>query len=165
MSRGRGSVRIGPVSLLTLLIVLCLAVMAVLAVTTAQATYAVTSRQASFTKDTYANEAAAQRFVATLDEVLQDQRSAGAARNDVMQTLNRNLPRMLEESSDGATSASATIDGNIVSASFVTESGRVLNVELVVKANLAYEIGQWKTAPPADKGASETLWTGPEQKD
>ena len=35
-ARGRGSVRIGPISLFTLVIIVCLAVMAVLSVTTAQ---------------------------------------------------------------------------------------------------------------------------------
>ena len=37
MARNQGSVRMGPVSLFTLVIILCLAVLAVLAVTTAQA--------------------------------------------------------------------------------------------------------------------------------
>ena len=45
-TRGRGSVRIGPISLFALVIILCLAVMAVLSVTTAQATYAAAERQA-----------------------------------------------------------------------------------------------------------------------
>ena len=63
-TRGRGSVRIGPISLFALVIILCLAVMAVLSVTTAQATYAAAERQASFTTDTYANERAGQELVA-----------------------------------------------------------------------------------------------------
>ena len=74
MNERRGSVRIGPISLLTLIIVLCLAVMAVLAVTTSQATYAVAARQASFTEDTYENEASAQKFVAALDGFLARER-------------------------------------------------------------------------------------------
>ncbi len=61
-TRGRGSVRIGPISLFALVIILCLAVMAVLSVTTAQATYAAAERQALFTNDTYANERAAQEL-------------------------------------------------------------------------------------------------------
>ena len=66
-TRGRGSVRIGPISLFALVIILCLAVMAVLSVTTAQATYAAAERQASFTADTYANERAGQEFAADID--------------------------------------------------------------------------------------------------
>ena len=44
MAKSRGSVRMGPISLFALIIILCLAVMAVLAVTTAQASYTLTQR-------------------------------------------------------------------------------------------------------------------------
>ena len=76
-TRGRGSVRIGPISLFALVIILCLAVMAVLSVTTAQATYAAAERQASFTADTYANERAGQEFAADIDAALAPVRAAG----------------------------------------------------------------------------------------
>ena len=53
MNSTNGSVRIGPISLFTLVIILCLAVMAVLSATTAQATYSAAEKQALFTNDTY----------------------------------------------------------------------------------------------------------------
>ena len=56
MNSTNGSVRIGPISLFTLVIILCLAVMAVLSATTAQATYSAAEKQALFTNDTYQNE-------------------------------------------------------------------------------------------------------------
>ena len=55
MNSTNGSVRIGPISLFTLVIILCLAVMAVLSATTAQATYSAAEKQALFTNDTYQN--------------------------------------------------------------------------------------------------------------
>lgn len=48
MNSTNGSVRIGPISLFTLVIILCLAVMAVLSATTAQATYSAAEKQALF---------------------------------------------------------------------------------------------------------------------
>ena len=45
MNSTNGSVRIGPISLFTLVIILCLAVMAVLSATTAQATYSAAENQ------------------------------------------------------------------------------------------------------------------------
>ena len=65
MNSTNGSVRIGPISLFTLVIILCLAVMAVLSATTAQATYSAAEKQALFTNDTYQNEQAAQSAVSS----------------------------------------------------------------------------------------------------
>lgn len=70
MNSTNGSVRIGPISLFTLVIILCLAVMAVLSATTAQATYSAAEKQALFTNDTYQNEQAAQSAVAVIDAAL-----------------------------------------------------------------------------------------------
>ena len=47
--------RIGPVSLITLIIVVCMAVMGVLAASTAHATATISSRQAEATKYLYAS--------------------------------------------------------------------------------------------------------------
>ncbi|MFQ9181303.1 MAG: S4A5 electrogenic sodium bicarbonate cotransporter 4, partial [Eggerthella lenta] len=60
MNSTNGSVRIGPISLFTLVIILCQSVMAVLSATTAQATYSDDEKQALITNDTYKNEQAAQ---------------------------------------------------------------------------------------------------------
>lgn len=70
MAKSHGSVRMGPISLFTLIIILCLAVMAVLAVTTAQASRALVQRQADATNQVYADEIAGQTFLAELDGAL-----------------------------------------------------------------------------------------------
>ena len=64
MAKPHGSVRIGPISLFTLIIVLCLAVLTVLSVTTSLAELSTTERQAATTTETYQLEAVGQQFVA-----------------------------------------------------------------------------------------------------
>lgn len=150
MSQSRGSVRIGPISLITLVIVLCLAVMAVLAVTTAQATYAAAEKQALFTTDTYANEMEGQRFVADVDAALAPVREADGGEQAAFDAVDRVLPE------------NATRDGSLVTAVFATDSGRTLEVGLVIRADGTYEISLWKaTTQWTDTGSGETLWSGP----
>ena len=133
MSGSNSTVRIGPISLFTLVIILCLAVMAVLSATTAQATYTAAEKQALFTDDTYANESAAQSTVAAIDAALASVRDA----------------------------ASAQRDGASVLLTFTTPSGRTLDVELTIKANATYEISQWKaTTQWTNDGPSTMLWPG-----
>lgn len=86
-----GSVRMGPISIFTLIVVLCLAVMAVLSVTTSQATYVLAQRQAHATVALYANETAAQEFVAQLDETLSQARSQGQGGAQVRGVFEENL--------------------------------------------------------------------------
>ena len=137
-TRGRGSVRIGPISLFALVIILCLAVMAVLSVTTAQATYAAAERQASFTTDTYANERAGQGLMADVDAALAPVRAA--------------LPE------------GAELDGSTGKAEFTADSGRTLAVVLEIRADATYSVASWKaTTLWTENGAGETLWSGAAQ--
>ncbi|MEG1746734.1 MAG: S4A5 electrogenic sodium bicarbonate cotransporter 4, partial [Raoultibacter sp.] len=92
MTRSKGSIRIGPATIFALVILLCLAVLAVLAVTTAQATYAATDKQAHFSNDTYANETAAQEFVATMDATLAKVRIAQGDGTQTTDALRSTLP-------------------------------------------------------------------------
>lgn len=70
MARPHGSVRIGPISLFTLIIILCLAVLAALSITTARAELSITERQAATTTETYQLEVQGQEFVAAVDGAL-----------------------------------------------------------------------------------------------
>lgn len=92
MSKSHGSVRMGPISIFTLLIVLCLAVMAVLSISTSQATYVLAQRQANATVALYANEAAAQDLVAHVDQTLAQARAQGQGSYQVHSTLETKLP-------------------------------------------------------------------------
>ena len=152
MSRSKGSVRIGPISLFTLMTVLCLAVLGVLSISTAQATYAAAEKQAAFTADTYVNESAAQNLLANVDETLASVRKAGGSLDAALVAVDGMLP------------SNAKREGTTVSAKFSTESGRALDIELTVRANATYEITAGKATtqwPNASSG--ETLWSGAAQ--
>ncbi len=153
MSRSEGSVRIGPVSLFTLVIVLCLAVLAVLAATTAQATYASAEKQARFTQDTYANEQKAQATVAALDAALAPVRNAGGGLEEALAAVDRALP------------PNAVRDGATVKAEFVAGSGRTLAIEVDIQPDATYAVTSWKaTTQWTDDNAGKTLWSGVAQK-
>ena len=147
-----GSVRIGPISLFTLVIILCLAVMAVLSATTAQATYSAAEKQALFTNDTYQNEQAAQSAVAVIDAALEDVRASGGGLDEALAAVDEALP------------ADAQRDGSRVLMTFASPSGRTLDVELTITSNATYEISQWKaTTQWTNDGPGATLWSGAAQ--
>ncbi|WP_270295275.1 S4A5 electrogenic sodium bicarbonate cotransporter 4 [Eggerthella sinensis] len=152
MSGSNSTVRIGPISLFTLVIILCLAVMAVLSATTAQATYSAAEKQALFTDDTYANESAAQSAVAAIDAALAPVRDADGGLDAALAAVDKALP---------TDAASAQRDGASVFLTFTTPSGRTLDVELTIKSNATYEISQWKaTTQWTNDGPSTMLWPG-----
>lgn len=149
-----GSVRIGPVSVFSLVVILCLAVMAVLTVTTAQAAYTAAEKQARFTTDTYLNEQAAQNFVAEIDGALADARSDAGTSPNLKNALAAVEPVV-------ASYDDAAIVDDQVQADFTTENGRTLSVVLTIKDDATYEISQWRATTQwneADSG--EILWSG-----
>ena len=143
MNSTNGSVRIGPISLFTLVIILCLAVMAVLSAT---------EKQALFTNDTYQNEQAAQSAVAVIDAALESVRASGGGLDEALAAVDEALP------------ADAQRDGSRVLMTFASPSGRTLDVELTITANATYEISQWKaTTQWTNDGPGATLWSGAAQ--
>lgn len=160
MSRTRGSVRIGSVSLLTLVIVLCLAAMAVLSVSTAQAMFAATERQASFTEDTYTNEVAAQQFVADIDGILAETRSGEASDASALLAIEEALPDLVENAAQAGTAVDAFVKNDTVQATFLTQSGRRLEIELTLRNGRTYDITQWKaTTRWCEDSEGDALWT------
>lgn len=140
MARSRGSVRMGPVSLFTLIIILCLAVMAVLSVTTAQATYSFTQRQAAATADGYLNERAAQELVAGVDAELAGVRAAGGGQEAAVAAVEAALPELADgiaaEASagtgDAAGSGTGTSAGATGGAGSAAAAGRSITVTFSV---------------------------------
>ncbi len=149
MARTRSSFRIGPISIFSLVIILCLAVLSVLTVTTAHATYALASKQALFNTDTYQNEAAAQEFLADLDSALAPVRATNGGSAAALAAVDKMLP------------ANATRENTMVRAEFSTESGRKLNIELTIRSNATYEIASWKaTTLWTNDNANQSIWLG-----
>ena len=180
MAKPHGSVRIGPISLFTLIIILCLAVLAVLSVTTARAELSITERQATTTTETYELESAAQRFVAEVDRALGAGDAALAAvladygivaGSDATpaagETIEDDTMVAGGDASAGTTlddtaiSVDGTFDGTLLSATFSLESGRTLAAVLRINDNGTYTIEQWKTTTQwTDDGTGANLWLG-----
>lgn len=181
MARSNGSVRIGPISLFALVIVLCLAVMALLAFTTAQANLSLVERQANSTKQLYEDELAAQTFVANLDEQLVQMRDEGTSRD--LAVLEEKIDQVVSMlygtvsvsadlvSVEKAYNLSGTVATSVqknaidpltgVHAQFVAEDGRDLDVVLLIHGNATYEILCWKvTTEWPEQISTDTLWTG-----
>ena len=146
---GRGSVRIGPISLFALVIILCLAVMAVLSVTTAQATYAAAERQADFTTDTYVNERTAQEFTANVDAVLSSTRSSGGSATEALAAVERAFPN---EANSTVRRSSQVHHRQRADARYGSQCG-----------DATYTITSLKATTLWTENGAETLWSGAAQ--
>lgn len=143
------SVRIGPISIFSLIIILCLAVLSVLTIATAQASFALADKQARFNSDTYVNEVAAQEFLADLDAKLASSRASGATHAQTLEAVKKALPE------------GASIEGDTVEVQFVTDSGRMLTVTLEITSANRYRISQWSATTQWEAQSSESgVWTG-----
>jgi hypothetical protein len=149
MAGRQGSVRIGPVSILVLIIILCLAVMAVLAITTSEAEESITTRQQDATTALYANETQAQVFLADLDEALAQARAANESVQSALASLE--LPE------------GATYENGVLTASFVQDSGRRLDIELSIPNTASYEIMAWRaTTEWNEEDPDKIFWSAPQ---
>lgn len=163
MAQSRGSVRIGPVSLFVLVITVCLAVLAVLSITTAHAEQAVTNQQATAVTDTYRNEIAAQEFLAALDGCLEGQRTSGVTGNQDLRALEAFIADYNDRDGNQGLgeSAIATLDGSIVTVEFVQASGRKLIIRVLVDEDWAYRILSWRASTEWEEpGSDNELWEG-----
>lgn len=184
MAKTHGSVRIGPISLLTLVIVLCLAVMAVLTIATAQASSNLTQRQANATTTLYGDEVAGQSFVAALDSFLV---AHGADEGFSTQTIADALPSFCEEATriaadhgcdvtvsaqwleTDALCALVGVTTDAVERNYVGgilaecsgEAGRTLQVALALTNKADYRLLAWKTITTwTEEGTGEKVWQG-----
>ena len=131
VAKPHGSVRIGPISLFTLIIILCLAVLAVLSLTTAPAQPPTTDRHAHTTTETYALETAGQEFVAAVDAALAEGRSS--ALDEVLSTYGVTEAAADAEATAGASEAAPaageTIEDESVSGATADEGGSLMVIE------------------------------------
>lgn len=151
--RTKGSVRMGPISLFALIILLSLSVLAVLAASTAQATYASAEKQALFTCDTYVNEVEAQELVAFIDGELAQSRDEGKGGTEALADLEAKLPEGVR------------LENDTIYAEFTQDSGRSLFIALTVEDDAHYQIAQWQATTTWNTGEGETLWQGQAESD
>ncbi len=155
-SKTAGGVRIGPLSLLTLVSVLLLAVLAVLCVTTTNAASALSRRQANAAAETYAVDTCGQAVVAAVDEVIASA-DEGAA-EAVFADLDAIRARALELADLTGVDLAVTMDGSDVSFTATATDGRTL-AGVVSIGKDGYTITSWKMTT-TQPDSQESLWAG-----
>lgn len=157
-------VRIGPISLFTLIIVICLAVLAVLAFSTANATYTMTQRQAEATTELYLDEAAAQEFMAGVADELATVRDGGGTGEEALTAVRTALPKLtsqVRKSFDDQVQVKTRMVDNDLSAEFTCQNGRTLKIVVTIRDNATFRIDKWKmTAVQNEEEPAGNLWTG-----
>lgn len=139
-------VRMGPITVLSLVIVLSLATMSVLSFATAQAANRTTAKQEAATLALYGNEQQAQEFVAQIDAALQPCRQTETPSGEALAALSEQFPDI-------------QVQGSTIQKSFTSDT-RTLSVKLHVWDDLSYTIEGWQTTTDLDDEQAPTLWQG-----
>jgi len=141
MARRTGEgVRIGPITLLTLVSVLLLAVLAMLCVTTTHATEAMAQRQADALSQTYELDAFGQALLAQIDEQIAESGSPALVQH--------RSDKLLENAAEasGARDLRSFIDvaGTQVTFTVIAQDGKELAATATIAAN-GCTVDAWKT--------------------
>lgn len=114
-------VRIGSISVFALVVIICLAVLAVLSFSTANASLTMSQRQATATSELYLDERAAQEFLAGVDGILAATREGEMAKavnaqtaNDILMQLNSADSSAKAEDGTDDVHLARDADGNFV---------------------------------------------------
>jgi hypothetical protein len=135
--------RVGPMSVILLVVVIALDAMAVLAVTSARSNLIASNNQAVFCSATYDTETAAQELCAVVDSTLAAARQSGI---DPVAYLSDNLPTNgIQRIDTTDLDIETSMDGNILSISISDDRQRTLTVELTVDIDGTYTITRWQT--------------------
>ena len=147
-------VRIGPVSLATLISILLLAVLAMLCVTTSNAAQAMAERQANSATETYALDSCGQHMLASISAEF---KSSGS-----MDSVASKLSSIADKAKDASSLEKANIatskTKNGVTFVITTETGKTLNAK-VSQSNGSLSVDQWKLSTTQQE-SEETLWSG-----
>ena len=135
------SLRMGPVALFTLVAVICLAVLAVLALSTGQSTLSLAQRRASATTQTYRDETAAQTWLAELDERVQA--ADGKVDDDAIQAAT-DAAYGTDTTDVGSLNITTSRDGDAVLASFDVGNGRQLDIRIRYDGEGTLHVEQWR---------------------
>ena len=155
-------VRIGPISLLTLISVLLLAVLAMLCVTTSNAARAMSRRQASAATSSYEIESCGQAMIASLDDAAH---ANGTDASSAVSGIAARLDTIKQQANDTAGADDLDIDtstdGPSVTFSISAHDGRKLDARVTFSDDLSYSVDEWKvTTAQNDQADSDTLWNG-----
>lgn len=160
-------VRIGPISMFALITIICLAVLAALTFSTANASLVMTQRQATAVEELYLDETAAQEFVADVsDELARIRETYGSqvASSTAASAVEDSLIEFcgnVHDNSNGQVTATASMVNNTLYAQFTCENGRELTISATVRNGATLRIDKWKmTAVQNEEEPAGNLWTG-----
>lgn len=155
-------VRIGPISLLTLISVLLLAVLAMLCVTTSNAARAMSRRQAAAATSSYSIESCGQAMLAALDDTAHaNGTDAASAVSGVAARLDAVKQNAADTAGTNDLDIGASTDGASVSFTISADDGRKLDARVTFSDDLSYSVDEWKvTTIQSDQSDSDTLWAG-----
>lgn len=186
MSESTKNIRIGPLSLFALIAMLFLSTLAVLSITTAEASLNLSTLQSDSMKQQYQAENAAQRFVALLDsrysngsiitgpalptttsdnsanaeQLIDSALSDGQSGDNAPTSPVDALAKEAAESVSTNIVGTASISGSTVTAQFTCLNGRILDIELTLGANNAISVDKWNMTAIVNNAEAETLWSG-----
>ncbi len=141
-------IRMGPITVIALLIVIALATLGILSLTTARASHVAASKQDNAIQALYENERAAQEFLASVDGALVPARNNVLSADEAINSLKQS--GVLE---------GAEVNGTTISKTFENDA-RKLNVMLAIRDDLNYQVISWKTEAKIDTTEEVTLWQG-----
>lgn len=189
MPQSTKTIRIGPLSLFALIAMLFLSTLAVLSLTTANASFNLAQLQSDGMRQQYQAEDAAQRFLSMLDEqYASGSITAGAATapassgpsasaQDIVDNAVSNptapaatqgeatspvdaLAQEAAAATSGSVVGTAQMNGSTITAQFACPSGRVLDIEIQLGSGKSLHVVKWNMAAKVNNAEAETLWSG-----
>ena len=157
-TNGRGNMRHGLISLLTVVIIISLATAAVLTVSTSHAMAALSERQAHMCTEGYAAERSGQALLAALDAELE---ASGASGQELLAHIDNCIDDLAANACAEGVTATAELTDSTLTCTFVTQGGRMLQTSLELGDDATYDVVGWRlTAAPQDHTTGDMLWSG-----
>ena len=153
MTKKTEGLRVGPITLVTLIAALLLAVLAMLCATTANAQATMANRQATSLTETYAIDSCGQRMIAGIEESLNQGDIAAALTTAKLDAIANNA-----KAADGASDLNieSNYDGSTVSFTISAPSGKTLRAK-VTRENASVSVEEWKLTTTQEMPQDE-LW-------
>lgn len=154
------TIRVGPISIFSLVIALCVAVLCVLTISTAYANQALAKRQGAYLQGEYTNEVAGQLVLAQIDDTLArtgatNQQTAFTALDAALPTICHDVENaVIQTNGDATTTVTATRDNATITIICSSSVGRQLTIQLGITTSATVEVRSWRTSTP---------WIEPEQ--
>lgn len=159
MTKKTEGLRVGPITLVTLIAALLLAVLAMLCATTANAQATMANRQATSLTETYAIDSCGQHMIAGIEESLNQGDVAAALTTAKLDAIANNA-----KAADGASDLNieSEYDGSTVSFTISAPSGKTLRAK-VTRENASVSVEEWKLTTTQEMPQDE-LWSSDNTK-